>query len=232
MFKTGAPSDGRLSTIIREQFVYDPSRPMLYRPIDPEVDSRREMYVVCLDVNQEEYPGMWWPYRMLYQWWEKSDIWHVEVAFTDKGDLLSFSTDISNNGVFHSKNKTYNRTWWRFYRIENLSQMQINAALAFCYAKVREKAGFNELGANCVLFGGWSGQGKEFFCSELVAWCLIIVGALPPMPPTIPERMTPADINRIVTDPKNSALFKPWSNCGTVYGKKIFHNLLNDVKDI
>lgn len=159
------------------------------------------MYICCLSLDQEEYEQMPSLKRLLYEWWTGSKIYHVQVAFdeynaqTGRMGVRTFSTDINHGGVFSELNKSYNRRWWSFYRVSSASQQQVDAAYAFCVQKEFEHAAFNERGADCAVAFGYSGMGKSFFCSELVATCLICANLLANSEK--PEFYTPAMIDQL-----------------------------------
>ena len=179
------------------------------------------MYICCLSLDQEEYDQMPSLKQWLYKWWTGSKIYHVQVAFdeyntqTGRLDVRTFSTDINHRGVFSELNKTYNRKWWSFYRVSSVSQQQVDAAYAFCVQKEQERASFNERGADCAVAFGYSGMGKSFFCSELVATCMICANLLAKSEK--PEFYTPASIDWLCR--ANPARYEAWPHLGILEKK-------------
>lgn len=163
----------------------------------------RFMYICCLkfDPAQDEYENMTWLAERVMRYFNQSDVHHVQVAFdmhdaeTGEKFLRTFSSDKLANGVFYEDTKTFAKPWWNFYRINNLTTAQFDAAYAFCARAVQDEAGFNSLGANCSPFFGWSGMKKSFFCSELTTETLIAAGVLDSTVRS--EKTTPGDIDRM-----------------------------------
>lgn len=179
------------------------------------------MYICCLSLDQEEYEQMPPLKRWLYTWWTGSKVYHVQVAFdeynpqTRRMDVRTFSTDIGHNGVFSELNKQYNRRWWHFYRVSAATAQQVDAAYAFCVEKEREHAAFNERGADCAVAFGYSGMGKSFFCSELVATCMICANLISASEK--PEFYTPATIDQLCRS--SPARYELWPHLGVLEKK-------------
>lgn len=98
---------------------------------------------------------------------------HVQIAFdvqncNDKDDRcqITFSVDAIENDVFCDTTKTYSKDGWLWFK------WKIPYECAnYMYRQCKKKIGcqYNSIGLYCVICCGWSGNGKGFFCSELVA---------------------------------------------------------------
>lgn len=98
---------------------------------------------------------------------------HVQIAFDAQNIKdpvntcqITFSVDAIENDVFCDTTKTYSKDGWLWFK------WKIPYECAnFMYRQCQNKLGcqYNSIGLYCVILCGWSGNGKGFFCSELVA---------------------------------------------------------------